>query len=311
MTLTTSDFSVDALRQLSRELLESVEGIEKSTKELENVYHENAEYLGVHAESLGTVIDDVKATTLETVKPVNGLSELVLEIATAIEEYINYDPFKDILDSSTSKNRSAPDVGSGSRVSEGTDGSSGGGESASGTSRDPMAGVKRIEGSHTVAGAVMATNPNYDRLGFSRQYNHNCQRCVPAYEARRRGYDVTAKPIPIPDPHELGKGHNWVSMYKDPVVIACSGNGKQDIINQMKSWGEGARAEIGVEWGFLFGGGGHVFVAEVINGEVYFLDPQTGNLDCSSYFRTVKSGTAELVRIDNLEFTDVIKECFM
>jgi hypothetical protein len=97
-------------------------------------------------------------------------------------------------------------------------------------------------------------------------------------------------------------------MYKDPKIILCQGNGKQDIIDNMKGWGEGARAEIGVDWD---GGGGHVFVAEVINGEVVFMDPQSGNTNCSDYFDFVVPGLVELVRIDNLEFSDKIKECFI
>jgi SPP1 gp7 family putative phage head morphogenesis protein len=42
--------------------------------------------------------------------------------------------------------------------------------------------------------ALKGTNPNY-ALGW--KYQNNCQRCVPAYELRRRGYDVTAKPKPL------------------------------------------------------------------------------------------------------------------
>lgn len=35
-------------------------------------------------------------------------------------------------------------------------------------------------------------NPNYNRL--NKAYSHNCQSCVVAYEARRRGYNVQAMP---------------------------------------------------------------------------------------------------------------------
>ncbi|MCD8025385.1 MAG: hypothetical protein LUF33_00180 [Clostridiales bacterium] len=38
------------------------------------------------------------------------------------------------------------------------------------------------------------TNPNYSTNKY--EWTHNCQRCVSTYEMRRRGYNVTAKPLP-------------------------------------------------------------------------------------------------------------------
>ena len=40
--------------------------------------------------------------------------------------------------------------------------------------------------------AVLGANPYYD--GSYKEFSENCQRAVVAYEARRRGYDVTAQP---------------------------------------------------------------------------------------------------------------------
>lgn len=42
--------------------------------------------------------------------------------------------------------------------------------------------------------AYKDANPNYDRTQTYAEYTMNCQRCVVAYELRRRGYDVTAQP---------------------------------------------------------------------------------------------------------------------
>jgi hypothetical protein len=96
-------------------------------------------------------------------------------------------------------------------------------------------------------------------------------------------------------------------MYKDaqPVV---AGNGREDAVGLMQGWGEGARAEVKVLWDG--GCAGHVFAAEVLNGEVRFLDPQNGNMDCSDYFDDVARGSVELLRVDDLEFTDRIYDCF-
>ncbi|MEF2859782.1 MAG: phage minor head protein [Collinsella sp.] len=55
---------------------------------------------------------------------------------------------------------------------------------------------KEIKGEHSTGSDLAKVNPNFktekDKDG---RYSYNCQRCVPAYEARRRGLDVVAKPV--------------------------------------------------------------------------------------------------------------------
>ena len=75
---------------------------------------------------------------------------------------------------------------------------------------------------------------------------------------------------------------------------------------KMKEWGEGSRAVVGVGW---TSGGGHVFCAEVKNGKVIYVDPQTGSPDCSGCFKDVMLGTAYVVRVDNISPTELIKDC--
>ena len=175
--------------------------------------------------------------------------------------------------------------------------------------KNTLSNTKRIEGNHSFTFDIEKTNPYYDKTKTKREYNENCQRCVPAYELRRRGYDVRAKPIPIPDPYKLGQGHNWTTMFESPHVLSCFGNGKSAIIKTMKEWGNGARAEIGVDWDTMYGGG-HVFVAEVVDNEVKFIDPQSNNTNCVNYFDFVKWGSVEFFRMDNLEMNELITECF-
>ncbi len=76
----------------------------------------------------------------------------------------------------------------------------------------------------------------------------------------------------------------------------------------MLSWGDGARAIVRVRWK---SGGGHVFNALQIDGQTVFVDSQAGSMDCSGYFAPgmIKPGMTELVRIDNLDFTDRIELC--
>lgn len=294
MEYAVNEEGILALRALSGRLNEGVSAVSGAADALENALDSNRLGLGPHAGSISLLISEVRQESRGACGPVSELSAKVLDLANEYQEFVDTNRF------GGAGSAAGAGVGAGAASA-----GSGAGEQAG----DPMAGVKRIAGEHSAASDIIATNPNHDKTGQTIPYNYNCQRCVPAYEARCRGYDVQARPIPQPDPHRLGEGHNWVSMFKDPVIIPCSGNGKEDIVAHMKEWGEGARAEVRCDWIESAGGGGHVFVAEVINGEVHFMDPQTGDTDCSWYFDDIEPGSVELVRTDNLQFTDKILEC--
>ena len=42
--------------------------------------------------------------------------------------------------------------------------------------------------------SIKMVNPSHNK---GAEYQQSCQRCVPAYELRRRGFDVTAKPAKV------------------------------------------------------------------------------------------------------------------
>ena len=151
---------------------------------------------------------------------------------------------------------------------------------------------------------ILATNPNYN-LGL--EYQQNCQRCVPAYEMRMRGFDVIAKPVYDLATDDFANNH-WTEAFQGVKIEKnLSGTGKEDIINLMSEWGDGARAEVYVKWE---SGGSHVFVAENRNDYIHFLDPQTGQLNVEYYFESVKEGFTKLLRMNNLEINDKnIKWC--
>lgn len=174
----------------------------------------------------------------------------------------------------------------------------------------------RISGSHSRIDDLKNTNPDYaeSRKRGSIEYTHNCQRCVSAYEARRRGYDVTAKgrylkkdPLAV-----MVNEKGWANVYEGgrDSLIACFSNStagvKKKVTEQVLNWGEDARAIVRVQWK---GGGGHVFISECHNGEVIFVDPQNGMLDASGYFDIAKVNKTHLLRIDNKEFTTLIEQC--
>lgn len=172
-----------------------------------------------------------------------------------------------------------------------------------------------IIGNHSMETDLLATNPNYSTVDSDSPWNNNCQRCVSAYEARRRGYDVEAQPLPNgndPLPIMLHP-QGWPSVYKDGQLIDCSANSgtaaAMNVENMMESWGDNCRAIVRVRWKPEAGGGGHVFIAERTNGITRFVDPQNGATDASSYFQFAKGSDLFCMRIDNLDFTDRIHQC--
>lgn len=167
-------------------------------------------------------------------------------------------------------------------------------------------GFKPIEGEHSVEDDIKVSNPNYRK---GREYQINCQRCVPTYEMRRRGYDVEALPYKTrKDPAytqwtKIFKGADWST----PVASRSTAKTKQSIVDKMLEYGDGARAEIYVCW--KGASSAHVFAAENVGGRVRFIDPQTGNMDCESYFADTMPSRTMMCRIDQLEPSDLIADC--
>lgn len=172
---------------------------------------------------------------------------------------------------------------------------------------------RKIKGEHTVSHDIAATNPNFEkaRKAGDFRYTENCQRCVPAYEMRRRGYDVVAKPREADKdgkPSATDRAWNgWMNIFKGANFEPCNGTGKAKCDDLMKQWGDGARAEVYVAWSGSQSA--HVFVAENREGKVVYLDPQSGKEDVSDYFKSVRKGSTMIARIDNLDPSDLIDDC--
>lgn len=162
-------------------------------------------------------------------------------------------------------------------------------------------GRLRLEGD--LSDNLKPCNPNY-KLG--NEWRVNCQRCVPTYEMRKRGYDVTANP----KPKEVAASDlcfRPFDVWHRPDVIRCAGNGQNDIERNMRQWGDGARAQVVVVWKNT--NSGHTFVAEQVNGKTIYVDPQTGSTDVAKYFQRVENGSVQMCRIDHLDVTNRILEC--
>ena len=168
----------------------------------------------------------------------------------------------------------------------------------------------RVRFPESMEEALSKINPNgHDEVNDANfAWSGNCTHCVPAYELRKRGYDVSALPY-TDDPN--GLSYDPFDAWEDPIIHKTPGSGREAIERAMASYGDGAHVEIDVGWATSDGSGfdGHVFVAEQRDGKTYFIDPQNGDADVSWYFDHVQPGATRFARIDNLTPSDRIAEC--
>lgn len=149
------------------------------------------------------------------------------------------------------------------------------------------------------AAAAAGTNPHYNAKYEA--YSSNCQRCVLAYEARRRGYDVTALPTYSGD--LLPYGRDYLRGLSNPKTVEV-GKSKRKIESEMRGYGDGSRAIIGVSKGR----NGHVFIAENHRGKISYIDPQTNKRYTDLNLKTVSR--AQVTRLDDQQFTEYAKNAF-
>lgn len=147
--------------------------------------------------------------------------------------------------------------------------------------------------------ASAGTNPHFN--SSFEAYSSNCQRCVLTYEARRRGYDVTALPTYSGD--MLPYGRDYLKGLSNPKTIEV-GKSTRKITQEMKSYGDGSRAIIHVSKGR----NGHVFIAENKGGKIHYIDPQTN--ERYTGLSLSKVTRAAVTRIDNQQFTEYAKNAF-
>lgn len=154
-----------------------------------------------------------------------------------------------------------------------------------------------------IVDAVVGANPNYN-LGY--EYKINCQRCVQAYEFRRRGYDVIAKPA-------MGRGDiiTWGSECFIPdkqtsISAFTLGMTESAVKRTLDASPNGARYAVYVQW--KSSRSAHVFIAEKDSGIVRYLDPQSGATDVSNYFARGLQRRFGLFRMDDKPITTNINK---
>lgn len=164
--------------------------------------------------------------------------------------------------------------------------------------------------------AYKDANPLYDKTMTYKAYTANCQRCVVAYELRRRGYDVTALPTYDGDtlPTALLRGNvkwgRWQGAFRNAKPESVSGKASEDVVNniksKMKGYGNGSRAVVSVT--YKNRSSGHVFNVEQRKGKTIFVDAQSGErLWAKNFMDIVDRSTVTLTRTDNLKISDRAK----
>lgn len=169
-------------------------------------------------------------------------------------------------------------------------------------------GAKGAEKSMT--DAFFDANPYYS--DDYAEFSQNCQRCVMAYEMRRRGYDVMALPTYQGD--TMPANGNWTSSMSGMTRVSVGKSTERATINaiekQMSDWGEGSRAIVRVKW--AGGNTGHVFNVEQKNGKLQVYDVQstkrkTGKAYLKETMQYTTLSRTELFRTDNATPTDSMR----
>jgi hypothetical protein len=192
---------------------------------------------------------------------------------------------------------------------------------------------------------LQRANPHWDDPAFnivagpdkSNRQNHmhrvNCQRCVLAHEARRKGYEVTAVSVedgwmPAPwsddimshDLNKLSSTQQIASLFVkedgsapswEPTSSVRRLPAVNDLERKILAWGEGGRGIIYAAWMDSYGGGAHVFSVEVKDGKILYLDPQSNNKDFGAgedpnknwKMRFSPSKALMALRVDNTDIT--------
>lgn len=146
--------------------------------------------------------------------------------------------------------------------------------------------------------AITGANPNYSAGG---QYRVNCQRCVQTFELRRRGYNVTAKPKPKQNNTVIWGSECFADAAGQPVSYTFQQT-EAAVKRELAAAPDGSRYGIYIKWKGR-NSGAHVFIAEKSGGVVYYLDPQTGNMDASDYFARGSAGRFGFFRMDDKSLT--------
>lgn len=155
-----------------------------------------------------------------------------------------------------------------------------------------------------------STNP----YGDLTSYQINCQRCVIAWEANYRGYDVEARPNPQGNNDGFDSAYgsnNFLSTFRNadgtvvqPLInkfhfqVAGAGKGlRNEITNIMLQQGNGARFVI--DFGRKNSLSGHTFTAEVVGNKIVVYEPQYARKSTLIHYINNNTDRVRVTRVDN------------
>lgn len=150
--------------------------------------------------------------------------------------------------------------------------------------------------------AVAKANPDYK---INADCQINCQRCVPTFELRRRGYPVEAIPKPKTNPSKSGI-RNGNECFKNAPIKGVYGKTpkltKADLLRDLKSFPDGAR--FGIIWMWPGRRSAHTIACEKINGKLVFMDPQTGVTGTAALGQADRTTGYSYYRMDDKDLAD-------
>lgn len=136
----------------------------------------------------------------------------------------------------------------------------------------------------------------------------NCVHVANTYELRRRGFEVSATPLPTALGDSGRDAQEALLRWRDP-------NGDPRLFEEAKShaltrrveaWPEGSRGWVTVQWK---GGGGHIFnVERTPDGVRYYEAQSRQRIDFDNDYRVGAKTDVRFVRVDDLTPTDAVLE---
>lgn len=170
-----------------------------------------------------------------------------------------------------------------------------------------------------IAQAAKGANPYYE--GHSREFSENCQRAAVTYEARRRGYNVTAQPsfegdrqgsAAYVNPRTGVRNSYFQGAFRKGKVENVSANraktAQKNLESSMLKHGDGSRAIMTFAWRK---NGGHAINVENVKGKIKYIDAQTGErYSASKLFKAIKPDSVQIMRTDKLRFSERAKDTF-
>lgn len=145
----------------------------------------------------------------------------------------------------------------------------------------------------SIESALSGTNPNFAKGGG---YDENCQKCVQAYEYRRRGFQVEALAFGDGSKDIVWGNECFVDRYGKTPKYKFKQT-KQDVLNMLDNAPANSRHIIYLKWSEE--GGAHVFIAEKENGILKFVDPQSGENGVGRYLDEAIEGKFGYLRVDD------------